>query len=80
MRFQLYTQVVLLGDVPEENLKKGDIGTVVEEIQNPSGNSALILEFFDANGQTVSVSIIDEKLLGPLPEHSILQVREFKAA
>jgi hypothetical protein len=80
MSYPLYKQVVLLKDVPQENLKRGDIGTVVDEILNPEGNSGLILEFFDANGHTVAINIIDAKLVGPLPEHSILQVREFIGA
>jgi hypothetical protein len=80
MDFKLYTQVVLLGDLPGEKLKKGDVGTIVEEVTSPVGKPGFILEFFDANGQTVSVNMIDAQLLGPLPEHSILQVREFKPA
>jgi hypothetical protein len=80
MSYQLYTQVVLLKDVPEVNLKMGDIGIVVDEVRNPEAGTGLILEFFDANGQTVAVNIIDEKLVGPLPDHSILQVREFTVA
>ncbi|WP_449417310.1 DUF4926 domain-containing protein [Phormidium nigroviride] len=30
MNFPLYTDVILLNNVPEENLQVGDIGTVVE--------------------------------------------------
>lgn len=31
MKFQLFTQVALRQDIPELNLKKGSVGTIVEQ-------------------------------------------------
>lgn len=37
MKFQLFTQVALRQDIPELNLTKGSIGTVVEYYPMPAG-------------------------------------------
>ncbi len=76
----LYSQVVLLQDIPVLNLRRGDIGTVLEFSSSGETHGGLVLEFFDADGQTVSVSLVDASLVGPLPKKSIMQVREFIAA
>lgn len=37
MKFQLFTQVVLREDLPQLNLQKGHVGTIVECYPNPEG-------------------------------------------
>lgn len=37
MKFQLFIQVTLRKDIPELNLTKGSIGTVVEHYSMPTG-------------------------------------------
>lgn len=37
MKFPLFTQVALKQDIPEYNLKKGYIGTIVESYPMPEG-------------------------------------------
>ena len=60
MAFQLYGDVVLLTDLPEKGLRKGDIGTVVER-HNVSGlETGYSVEFFDMLGNTVAVECLPE--------------------
>ena len=47
-KIKLLDVVALTEDVPEHNLKRGDIGTVVEILSN---SEAFEVEFSDANGQ-----------------------------
>lgn len=51
MTIQLHEEVVLARDVPEELLRKGDIGTVVHVY--PAGGYEV--EFFTASGKTRAV-------------------------
>jgi hypothetical protein len=53
--FQLYTDVVLVRDIPEEGLRAGDLGVVVERHDVPGRETGYSVEFFDMLGQTVAV-------------------------
>lgn len=55
MEFQLYTDVVLARDMPEEGLRTGDVGTVVERHDVPGREPGYSVEFFDMLGHTVAV-------------------------
>lgn len=46
--------VALVVDVPEESLTRGQIGTVVEHLE-AEGETALLVEFADADGQAYAV-------------------------
>lgn len=46
---------MLLNDLPEEGLRAGDIGTVVERHDVPGRETGYSVEFFDMLGQTVAV-------------------------
>jgi hypothetical protein len=58
MDIQLYEDVVLLRDVPEEGLYKGDIGVVVERHEVPGLETGYSVEFFDMLGNTVAVATL----------------------
>ena len=51
MNFKLYDVVVLMEDLPHENLHKGAIGAIVEILDE----GVLLVEFADADGQTVEM-------------------------
>jgi hypothetical protein len=53
--FTLYQDVVLLNDLPEEGLRAGDVGTVVERHDVAGRETGYSVEFFDMLGQTVAV-------------------------
>jgi hypothetical protein len=69
MDFQLYTEVILQADVPDENLwqailARSSIATTVAGLE--PGYS---IEFFDLLGQTVALATLPSSLLR-VPTHS----------
>ncbi len=77
MKFPLYSRVVLATDFPEDHLKKGDIGVVVEHLPAPDGtNDGYILEIFDAQGNTVGVLPVVESDLESPRRNTVLTFRE----
>ncbi|MGD1278208.1 MAG: DUF4926 domain-containing protein [Tepidisphaeraceae bacterium] len=56
---ELYQQVALRRDVPQENLRKGDVATVVELVPHSSGGpQGWVIEVFDAVGQSITVTAV----------------------
>jgi hypothetical protein len=51
---KLLDVVALLGDLPEENLRRGQVGTVVEEL-SPGGFE---VEFSDNHGRTYATAAV----------------------
>ncbi len=68
MDFELYTDVVLVRDLPEENLRAGDVGTVVERHKVPGRETGYSVEFVDMLGRTVAVVTLPASALrAPTP-------------
>jgi Domain of unknown function (DUF4926) len=63
MNFQLYSEVVLQRDVPEEGLFAGDIGVVVERHDVAGYETGYSVEFFNMLGKTVAVATLPESVL-----------------
>ena len=55
MNFPLYSDVILLTNLPDEGVYAGDIGTVVERHDVVGLETGYSVEFFDMLGNTVSV-------------------------
>ena len=55
MNFPLYSDVILLTNLPKEDVYAGDIGTVVERHDVIGLKTGYSVEFFDMLGNTVSV-------------------------
>jgi uncharacterized protein DUF4926 len=55
MNFEMYQDVILTIDLPEEGLCAGDVGTVVERHVVPGKEDGCSVEFFDMTGRTVAV-------------------------
>ena len=55
MNFPLYSDVILLTNLPDEAVYAGDIGTVVERHDVIGLETGYSVEFFDMLGNTVSV-------------------------
>jgi hypothetical protein len=55
MNFPLYSDVILLTNLPDEGVYAGDIGTVVEQHDVIGLETGYSVEFFDMLGNTVSV-------------------------
>ena len=72
MPFELFKDVILTEDLPAENLRAGDVGTVVDHHRAPSASNiedGYSVEFFDMVGDTVSVVTIPARFLR-LPTHA----------
>ncbi len=63
MPFELFSDVILTTDLPEEDLKAGDVGTVVERHAVPGMEDGYSVEFFDMTGQTVTVVTVQASRL-----------------
>jgi hypothetical protein len=55
MNFTLYSDVILLRDLPEDGLSVGDIGVVVEKHEVAGMETGYSVEFFDMLGSTVAL-------------------------
>jgi len=81
MKFELYTQVVLLTDLPDYHLKAGDLVTLVEFLEgNENLAPAYVVEVFDAIGQTLAVLTVAETKLVSLQAGEVLSVRKLQQA
>ncbi len=50
MTFELFTDVIVTSDLPAEDLKAGDVGTVVEHHRVSAIEDGYSAEFFDMTG------------------------------
>lgn len=63
MPFELFSDVILTTDLPEEELKAGDVGTVVERHVVSGREDGYSVEFFDMTGGTVAVVTVQASSL-----------------
>jgi hypothetical protein len=68
MNYELYSNVILLQDIPEEGLSAGDVGTLVKKHQIEGLETGYSVEFFDRLGKTITVVNLPEISLR-LPTH-----------
>lgn len=66
MSYELYSDIILLSNLPEEGLCAGDVGTIVERHQVEGLEPGYSVEFFDMLGNTVAVVTLPESCLRPL--------------
>jgi hypothetical protein len=55
MNFPLYSDVILLLNLPEEGIYAGDVGTIVDRHEISGLEIGYSVEFFDMLGNTVAV-------------------------
>lgn len=63
MDFPLYKDVILLRDIPEEDLRAGDVGTLVERHVVRGMEPGYSVEFFDMVGNTRAVVTVPSSWL-----------------
>jgi len=81
MKFQLYQDMVLSRDLPEERLKRGDIVKLVEHHRGrPGQEDGYSAEVFNALGDSIAVITVPESALAPLREDEVCCVRSLAAA
>ncbi|MEQ8757077.1 MAG: DUF4926 domain-containing protein [Coleofasciculus sp. G1-WW12-02] len=73
---ELYQRVVLSRNIPDHNLKKGDVVTLIDYVPHPSGGEdGYILEVFNAVGESIDVITAPMSAVQPLKNNEILSVR-----
>lgn len=83
MSFTLYQRVVLTKDIPEGNLKEGDIVTIVEKLpstEESKGEPGFALESFNALGETTAVVFAPVSSVRPLEADEMLHIRKVAIA
>ena len=81
MNFPSFSRVILLQDIPEENLVAGDMGTIVEfHPASEHYHEGYEVEFFAGNGETIAVVSVSAKALRAATRQDILHVRRLSAA
>ncbi|MBI4028628.1 MAG: DUF4926 domain-containing protein [Verrucomicrobia bacterium] len=78
MNFELYKDVALTRDMPEERLKCGDIVKLVEHHVARDGEDGYSAEVFNALGGTLTVITVAESALEPLREDEVCCVRSLE--
>ncbi len=63
MDFELYHDIILARDVPDEGLRAGDVGTIVERHEVAGRETGYSVEFFDMLGNTVAVVTLPDSAL-----------------
>jgi Domain of unknown function (DUF4926) len=77
----LYQRVALKRELPEQNLKKGDIATLVDYVPSPGGGeTGCVLEVFNALGESIAVVVVRESEIEGLHADEVLAVRPLAKA
>lgn len=79
MQYELFKEVVLLVDISDKKLKKGDVATVVERHRSTHLVDGYTLEVFNALGDSIAVVTVSESDIAPLNETEIFSVRSMEA-
>lgn len=81
MTLALHQRAVLTQDLPEEGLRAGDVGVIVDHYPGradvPEGYE---LEVFAANGQTIAIVSVPASAVREATEREVLSVRELAQA
>ena len=81
MKPELYTRIYLVRDVPEENLKQGDIAYVIDYLPHPQGGEeGAILEIFNALGKHQAIATVPVSAIAALNENQRMAVRPLAQA
>lgn len=76
MKLELYQEVVLMRDFPEENLYTGDVATLVDYVPHPDKKEpGAVLEIFNALGDSIDVVVVPVSAIAPLRADQIPSVR-----
>ena len=76
MNHPLFTRVALAEDLPQQNLRRGDVATIVEYYKGrPGQEPGYELEVFNAVGDTFAVITVRESQIESLRKDELLSVR-----
>ena len=81
MKYPLFTRVALAEDLPKQNLRRGDLATILEYYEgSPGQEPGYELEVFNAVGDTFAVVTARESQIESLRNDELLSVRPQKLA
>lgn len=81
MTLKLFERAVLIADLPEEGVRAGDVGVVVEHYPAREGVlEGYEVEFFSATGDTLAVVSVPGSSLREASARDLLTVRELSRA
>ncbi|MBS1789127.1 MAG: DUF4926 domain-containing protein [Acidobacteria bacterium] len=81
MKPKLYQEVALTRDLPESQLKAGDIATLVAFApSNDNGEEGCVLEVFNALGESIAVVSAPISAVETLRADEVLTVRSLASA
>jgi hypothetical protein len=76
VKYPLFHRIAHAEDLPQENLRRGDVATIVEQYEGrPGQESGYELEVFNAVGETIAVVTVRESQIESLRSDEILSVR-----
>ena len=76
MSLPLYERVALKRDIPEHDLRRGDVAVLVDHVPNPEGGEeGYVLEVFNALGESIAVVAVRESEVEALRSDEVLAVR-----
>ncbi len=76
MTLELFQDVALVRDLPEHNLRAGDISTLVDFVRHPAGGEdGCVLEVFNAVGESIAVITVPLSAVEALSPDEVLSVR-----
>lgn len=76
MSLELYQEVALRRDLDQRGLRKGDLATLVDLVPHPEGGEdGVVLEVFNALGESIAVVVVVESDVEPLRSDEVLSVR-----
>ena len=77
MTLKLFQRVVLTRDLPDQGLRAGDVGVIVEYYASREGApEGYELEFFTGAGQSFAVVSVPAAAVREAGAHEVLSVRE----
>lgn len=78
-QLELYKEVALTKDIPTENLRKGDVATLMDIVPHPAdGEDGAVLELFNAIGESIAVTVVPLSAIAPLRPDQIPTVRQLE--
>jgi len=81
MKYPLFTRIALAEDFPQENLRRGNLATVIEFYEGAPGQEpGYELEVFNAVGDIFAVVTARESQIESLRKDELLSVRPQKLA
>ncbi|MCA9946755.1 MAG: DUF4926 domain-containing protein [Anaerolineales bacterium] len=73
---EMYNEVALTKNIPAENLRKGDVATLIDRVPHPAGGEeGAVLELFNAIGESIAVVIVPLSAVAPLQSNQMPAVR-----